>query len=222
MSQPSAARSRPRTSIEFEPGDVGREFDRAGRRVDDAGRADDGEAQARGVDAPGLDQGLAQPADLLDNSRAAAAVGRRGGFGDRRAREIGERRPDLGAAEIDAEHIGGVGLDFIVDRAAPELALGAAARPDPAARLEQPHRLGGRLFGEPGDLGEPGARDRSLVQDRLDDDPHGELACSARSRPAPHGRSLVRLQNELKRHAIGLSSRRRGVPRHSRPAGSAE
>ena len=79
--------------------------------------------------------------DLVEYMTAAAAVGRLGLFRHHVAGEIGERRDDLGAAEIDAEREGRVARHLVAERRAADGAAGAPGGPRPALALERRHHL---------------------------------------------------------------------------------
>jgi len=153
-----------------EAGDVRRDGDRAAGRLDDSRAAHHRAAQAAARSIRLGNELIGDPADLRHHGPAAGLVGRFDALRHDRAAEIGERDVQFRAAEIDAEHEGGIRLERIGHCSAAHRALNLPDLLDPALALQSAHHLGDRLLGEPRRPAELGAGGCAVPQQPLDDE----------------------------------------------------
>ena len=158
--------------IDDKPADIGDERDGAGLGIDDAGHAHDDALRPREIEAFAGREPQRNFVHLAQNMGAAAPIGRFGDFGDRLADEIGDRKRDLRAPEIDADGQGGVVGEIVADRRPPDSALGDPDGADPAFGFEVGDDERHRLLGKSGRAGELGPRQgRPVKQDLRDQAP---------------------------------------------------
>ncbi len=119
-----------------EVGDIGRELNASRLRTDDARRSDDDRPHLREAGACIPRQLHGERDNLVENRLASARIGRFGDLGADVARDIRNRRRDLGAPEIDPDDVARVAGDLIEDRGTPDVPARPAGLAHPALLIE--------------------------------------------------------------------------------------
>ncbi len=149
-------------------GEVAGVAELAGRRVERPGRADDQAVQVRPVEAWLEHGGVESIRDVLQRGDPGSAPGADLGPPDDVAADVGDRRDDVARRDVERGDVREDRVDLVELGAAARTPFADTRGDDQTATLEPGQQLRRGRLGQTGQLTEPGARQRPVLEQQVE------------------------------------------------------